>query len=94
MRSPTGRVTWGFPEPEPVLQERLQHVHTTAETSKILIACSESVCMWMADLPSARKQRNKRGDTADTLNTLSLNNTVVVWQQMGSKLLYISFWET
>lgn len=35
MTALTARATWGFPVTKPVLQERLQHTHTTAETSKI-----------------------------------------------------------
>lgn len=44
--SATARVTWGFPVNKPVLQERLQHIHTTAETSKISDSLQqESVCV-------------------------------------------------
>lgn len=35
MRAPAAPVTWGFPVTKPVVQERLQHTHTTAETSKM-----------------------------------------------------------
>lgn len=74
MRAPTARVTWGFPVTKPVLQ-RLQHTHTQLlKHQKSLIACSKSVSVCTADLPSARKQRAKRGDTADTLSISSLNN--------------------
>lgn len=33
-RAPTGQVCWGFPVTKLTLQERLQHIHTNAETSK------------------------------------------------------------
>lgn len=83
MRAPTARVTWGFPVTKPVLQ-RLQHIHTQLlKHQKSLIACSKSVSVCTADLPSARKQRAKRGDTADTLSILSLNNTSFFCQQKG-----------
>ncbi len=68
-------------------------IHTQLlKHQKSLIACSKSVSVCTADLPSARKQRAKRGDTADTLSILSLNNTFVFCQQTGFKLHHFFHW--